>query len=104
MIERIALRNIRSWSAGEVALGPGPQLLWGANGAGKTTIIESCLVAATGRSHRASALRELLAADAFVTWAFEAAANDPATLTARADAAMRAISARAVPYLEPDPA
>jgi hypothetical protein len=47
---------------------------------------------------------ELLAADAFVTWAFEAAANDPATISARADAAMRAISARAVPYLEPDPA
>ena len=83
MIERIALRNIRSWSAGEVALGPGPQLLWGANGAGKTTIIESCLVAATGRSHRASALRELLAADAptgslTLTSADDnASANDP---------------------------
>lgn len=46
--------------------------------------------------------QELLAADAFVTWAFEAAANDPATLAARADEAMRAISARAVPYLEPE--
>ena len=61
MIERIALRSIRSWSAGELALSSGPQLLWGSNGAGKTTIVESCLVAATGRSHRAGALRELLA-------------------------------------------
>jgi DNA replication and repair protein RecF len=61
VIERIALHNIRSWSTGEVALGPGPQLLWGSNGAGKTTIVEACLVAATGRSHRAGALRELLA-------------------------------------------
>jgi DNA replication and repair protein RecF len=61
VIERVVLRNIRSWSAGEVTLSTGPQLLWGSNGAGKTTIIEACLVAATGRSHRAGALRELLA-------------------------------------------
>ena len=39
---------------------------------------------------RASAL-DLLAADACVTWAFEAAAEDPASLGARADAAMRRI-------------
>ncbi len=41
---------------------------------------------------RASAL-DLLAADACVTWAFEAAAEDPATLGARADEAMRRIAA-----------
>lgn len=39
---------------------------------------------------RASAL-DLLAADACVTWAFEAAAEDPASLGARADEAMRRI-------------
>lgn len=61
MIERIALHNIRSWDDGAVALDAGPQLLWGANGAGKTTLVEGCIVAATGRSHRAGALRELLA-------------------------------------------
>ena len=41
---------------------------------------------------RASAL-DLLAADACVTWAFEAAAEDPARLGARADEAMRRIRA-----------
>lgn len=60
MIERIALHSIRSWEDGAIPLGAGPQLLWGANGAGKTTAIEACIVAATGRSHRAGALRELL--------------------------------------------
>lgn len=43
---------------------------------------------------RASAV-DLLAADACVTWAFEAAAEDPETLGARADAAMRRIAALA---------
>ena len=42
---------------------------------------------------------ELLAADAFVTYAFEAAANEPSTIAARADAAMKRISNNAVSYL-----
>jgi len=41
---------------------------------------------------RAQAL-DLLTADALITYAFEAAADDPAQLVARADAAMRAIAA-----------
>lgn len=60
MIERIALHSVRSWDDGAISLTAGPQLLWGANGAGKTTAVEACIVAATGRSHRAGALRELL--------------------------------------------
>ena len=44
--------------------------------------------------------RELLAADAFVTVAFEAAAGQPATIAERADAAMRRISRTAVRYLD----
>ena len=60
MIERVRLQQIRSWTAGEILFSAGPQILWGANGAGKTTAIEALLVAATGRSHRASALRELV--------------------------------------------
>ncbi len=50
--------------------------------------------------HQATA-NELLAADAFVTWAFEAAAEEPETISPRADAAMRRVSDRAVPFLEP---
>lgn len=60
MIERVRLQQVRSWTAGDIAFTSGPQILWGANGAGKTTVIEALLVAATGRSHRASPLRELV--------------------------------------------
>ena len=60
MIERVRLQQVRSWTAGDISFTSGPQILWGANGAGKTTVIEALLVAATGRSHRASPLRELV--------------------------------------------
>ena len=60
MIERVRLQQVRSWTAGDIAFAGGPQILWGANGAGKSTVIEALLVAATGRSHRASPLRELV--------------------------------------------
>ena len=46
-------------------------------------------------SARDSAL-DLLAADACVTWAFEAAADDPATLPARAQEAMQRIAEAAL--------
>jgi DNA replication and repair protein RecF len=60
MIERVRLQQVRSWTAGDIAFTNGPQILWGANGAGKTTVVEALLVTATGRSHRASPLRELV--------------------------------------------
>lgn len=60
MIERVRLQQVRSWTAGDIAFTGGPQILWGANGAGKTTVVEALLVTATGRSHRASPLRELV--------------------------------------------
>lgn len=60
MIERVRLQQVRSWTAGDITFSDGPHILWGANGAGKTTIIEALLVTATGRSHRASPLRELV--------------------------------------------
>ena len=51
---------MRSWADGTVALTPGAHIFWGENGAGKTTILEACIIAATGRSHRAGALREVI--------------------------------------------
>ena len=56
-------------------------------------------VLASGATERETA-RELLAADAFVTFAFEAAANEPSTIAARADAAMRRISGSSVHFLD----
>ena len=50
-------------------------------------------------SERRGTANELLAADAFVTWAFEAAADAPETISDRANAAMRRVSDRAVAYL-----
>ena len=50
---------------------------------------------------RSSAL-DLLAADACVTYAFEAAADEPGTIAARAELAMRRIAAIAAEY-EPGP-
>jgi len=60
MIERVRLQQVRSWTAGDIGFTDGPHILWGANGAGKTTVVEALLVTATGRSHRASPLRELV--------------------------------------------
>ena len=51
-----------------------------------------------GALHRETA-PDLLAADAFVTWAFEAAAGDPASIAARAESAMKRISERAAPFV-----
>ncbi len=51
---------------------------------------------AAGATARDAAL-DLLTADALVTYAFEAAADEPATLDARAAATMRAIAALVPP-------
>jgi hypothetical protein len=69
---------------------------------GETTMVPAALMAAgqellatilaSGSTQRDAAL-DLLTADALVTYAFEAAADDPATLDARAADAMRAMAA-----------
>jgi hypothetical protein len=51
-----------------------------------------------GAASRDSAL-DLLSSDAFVTYAFEAAADEPATVAERAGDAMRRISLQAEKYL-----
>ena len=51
---------------------------------------------------RTSAL-DLLASDACVTWAFEAAADEPGTIAARAAAAELRIAALAAEFREPAP-
>jgi hypothetical protein len=49
----------------------------------------------TGDGEARDAALDLLAADACVTWAFEAAADEPGTILERAEAAMRRIAAAA---------
>lgn len=43
-----------------MAFGPGPHLIWGANAAGKTSLLEAMVLLAWGRSHRTSADGELI--------------------------------------------
>ena len=58
-------------------------------GAGEALLVS---ILGSGCTQRDAAL-DLLTADALVTYAFEAAADDPAILDARAASAMRAIAA-----------
>jgi len=67
------------------------------------SLIEACNTALarvldSGAASRDSAL-DLLSADAFVTYAFEAAADAPESISARCDAAMRQISSLALERL-----
>jgi hypothetical protein len=67
-------------------------------------LVEASLVAldrvlTSGAASRDSAF-DLLSSDAFITYAFEAAADEPDVVSQRADAAMRRISDRAVEFLD----
>ena len=59
-VERIVLRDFRSYEALEIALGPGLTIVHGANGAGKTNLLEALYFGCTGRSFRTSNERNLL--------------------------------------------
>ena len=60
VLRSLTLRNLRAYAALELELGPGPQLVWGPNAAGKTTLIEAVVLLATGRSHRTGTDAELI--------------------------------------------
>jgi DNA replication and repair protein RecF len=56
----LAIRNLRGYAALDIEFGPGPQLIWGPNAAGKTTLLEAVVLLAVGRSHRTTADAELI--------------------------------------------
>src|SRR6185436_14083504 len=60
LLDSISLLDLRGYEALEAAFGPGPQLIWGPNAAGKTTLLEAIVLLAWGRSHRTSADGELV--------------------------------------------
>jgi DNA replication and repair protein RecF len=51
---------LRGYATLEAQFGPGPQLVWGPNAAGKTSLLEAIVLVAWGRSHRTSTDPELI--------------------------------------------
>lgn len=59
-ISRLALDHFRSWGSCVLDLAPGVNILFGANGLGKTNLVEAVEVLSTGASHRATSSRPLI--------------------------------------------
>jgi DNA replication and repair protein RecF len=56
----LSVRDLRGYASLDAAFGPGPQLVWGANASGKTSLLEAIVLAAWGRSHRTATDGELV--------------------------------------------
>ena len=59
-IKKLTLNGFRSYSHAEIAPTPGLNLLYGANAAGKTNVLEAVFLCALGKSHRTSRDQELI--------------------------------------------
>ena len=64
MLTSISVRGFRGYGSLEAAFGPGAQLVWGPNAAGKTSLLEALVVCARGSSHRTVTDAELVRWDA----------------------------------------
>src|ERR1043165_2702927 len=72
-IRRLTLSNFRSYHAAQVRLDrAGPVVLTGANGAGKTNLIEAVSLLAPGRGLRRATLEELAFSEGDGAWAVAA--------------------------------
>ena len=72
-IRRLSLTNFRSYHAAQVTLDrAGPVVLTGANGAGKTNLIEAVSLFAPGRGLRRATMEELAFAEGDGSWAISA--------------------------------
>ena len=72
-IRRLTLTNFRSYHAAQILLErAGPVVLTGANGAGKTNLIEAISLFAPGRGLRRATLEELAFSEADGAWAISA--------------------------------
>src|SRR5215208_8322039 len=71
-IRRLALTNFRSYRALSVELGAEPIILVGANGAGKTNLIEAISFLTPGRGLRRAALEEVAFSEGDGSWAASA--------------------------------
>jgi DNA replication and repair protein RecF len=64
VVERLRLRDFRTYASAEVALGPSLTVVHGPNGAGKTNLLEALYFGCTGRSCRTTNERDLVRFDA----------------------------------------
>jgi DNA replication and repair protein RecF len=72
-IRRLTLTNFRSYHAAQIALDrAGPVVLTGANGAGKTNLIEAISLLAPGRGLRRATMEELAFTEGDGAWAVSA--------------------------------
>src|SRR3954453_6994853 len=64
VVDRLRLRDFRTYADADVALGDGLTVIHGRNGAGKTNLLEGLYFGCTGRSCRTTNEREVLRFDA----------------------------------------
>jgi DNA replication and repair protein RecF len=60
LLNSLVVRDLRGYAELDITFGPGPQLVWGPNAAGKTSLLEAIVLLAWGRSHRTSTDGELV--------------------------------------------
>jgi DNA replication and repair protein RecF len=63
-VERLRLRDFRTYAAADVTVGPGLTVLHGPNGAGKTNLLEALYFGCTSRSCRTTNERDIVRFDA----------------------------------------
>jgi len=60
VLTALSLTDLRGYARLSAAFGPGPQLIWGPNAAGKTSLVEAVVLLAWGHSHRTTTDAELI--------------------------------------------
>ena len=60
---RLKLQHFRNYPSAELSLHPGTTVLYGANGSGKTNLLEAMHLLSLGRSHRTTQDKEMVAAE-----------------------------------------
>ena len=74
-VERLTLSNFRNYAHVALEAGPEPQVLIGANGAGKTNLLEAVSLLAPGQGMRRAAYPDLARATGDGGWAVAAHAH-----------------------------
>lgn len=59
-LQRLAITGLRNLDSVDIALGPGANLFHGANGSGKTSVLEAVYLLSRGRSFRTRSLRSVI--------------------------------------------